>query len=145
MSDKPRKYHLNSDAATEHNLQGKRAAPILEQLAADLAAGDPTRPDAERDLVERSHVLRAAELLYGSIVRDLEESLEVMSPPIFISYSSEDRDFVQEINADLAKAGLAAFLAERSIETSADWAKLLWRAMRRCRVAFFVLTPQAVQ
>jgi hypothetical protein len=66
MSAGHREYHVNVAAANELERQATRAKQILERLAAHLAATQPSRDEDFKDLVEREHVRRAAELLFGS-------------------------------------------------------------------------------
>ena len=56
MSEGPREYDLNFDAANELEDQASRAKRILERLAAHLAATEPRRDPQLKDIVDREHV-----------------------------------------------------------------------------------------
>jgi hypothetical protein len=56
-------YSFNFEAANELEDQLQRARNILGRLAAGLAGLDPNQPLDLRGVVERQHVLQAAEIL----------------------------------------------------------------------------------
>jgi hypothetical protein len=115
----PREYHVNSQAANELDHQSARAALIIERLAADLAAAEPDRPDHLRTLVEREHVVRAAEILFGSTAAR-ETPVAGTTQHVFVSYSTRDREFVKELTRDLSREHIGCFVADRSIRTASD-------------------------
>src|SRR6267378_4872457 len=126
MPETPRNYELNYGASNELEAQLARAKATLERIAADLAFAEPGRPGDELDLVERHHVLRAAEMLFGpekapppdtagSPLPSSSSQLRPFGapplhpfasgsyPPVFISYSREDRGFVEDLRSDLQR------------------------------------------
>jgi TIR domain-containing protein len=140
MSDGPRNYELNFEAANELEHQTTRAKAVLERLAAHLAAETQTDPNLQ-DLVEERHVRQAAELLLGSRA-PAQPATTAPSRAVFISHSHEDAEFVRELSAKLRLAGMECFLAERDVQLAADWASRIWDAIRACPVVLLVVTPR---
>ena len=93
MSEGPREYDLNFDAANELEEQASRAKRVLEQLAAHLAATGPRHNPQLNDIVDREHVCQAAELLFGSI-HAATSPKGTRSHCIFVSFSHADEPFV---------------------------------------------------
>jgi hypothetical protein len=137
-------YDLHFDAANELSDPLRRAERILARIARDFAATDRNRPSHLRDLVTRSDVLRAAEILFGP-----SASPGAQWPQrggfVFISYSSSDSDFAEELSQALQAAAISSFMANRSIRTASVWVEEIWRALRTCRVLLAVLTPSALE
>lgn len=142
MSEAPNSdYNLHFNAANELRTQLERAERILVRLAKDFAATDRNRPQYLRDIVVQSDILRAADILFGSSEVHLPES----SRDVFISYSSADTDFADELSQNLNAAGVSTFMANRSIRTASVWVEEIWQALRSCRVLVAVLTPSALE
>ncbi len=140
MSEGPREFDLNFDAANEVEEQVARAKAILSRLAAHLAATDPDR-DPDFDWVEREHVRQAAEFLFGSAdAHSLEGAASGRC--VFISFSFDDEPFVAEFSRDLDSAGVSHFKANRDIRPTVDWSQEIWEAIRGCRVFLPILTPR---
>jgi hypothetical protein len=123
MSDMPHdeEYHFNLGAAEELENQLRRTRSILGRLAAGLAGTDPKRPPELRDLVERQHVLQAAEVLFGPDVASTTlEALGQHGPGncVFISYATKDEDCAQELAALLKKVRVSYFMAKQTIPPS---------------------------
>src|SRR3990172_5640391 len=125
MPDEPHNYHLNAEASDELHAQGERAKLILEKLAADLAAHDPNRPRHLRDLVEKPHVLAAADILFGANGTRARPRSAASARLVFISHSAEDQEFVDELASDIARAGLRCFVAKRSIRGAGVWTEAI--------------------
>ena len=123
MFEGPRKYDLNFQAANELQLQSVRAKAILERLAAHLAATQPDRDPNIHDLVERDHVLQAAELLFDSASAVRADA--VSAHCVFISFSHEDQSFVGELTEKLDQAGITYFKADRDIQLASDWGEAI--------------------
>src|ERR1700733_9770745 len=106
MSEGPRKYHLNHEAANELEEQAKKAAPLLAEFAAQIAATEllDGRPS---DLVLAEHVRKAAEVLFRI------PSVTAQVKPIFLSCSRGDGPFIEELKAKLDRQGLAYFESKR--------------------------------
>src|SRR5947207_245936 len=104
MSETPREYDLNFDAANELDNQVKRASAVIQRLAAYLAANEPGRSEQDRDLVEAEHVRHAAETLFGAA-----EARVAPHPPgtsyVFISFDHQDESFIAELIVKLDAAG----------------------------------------
>lgn len=145
MPDNPREYHVNHRAANELQLQAERARKIMERIAADLAATEPSHPDQLTDLVEQRHVLRAAQIFFGPPAD--RETLDATraTPDVFISYSTADGPFAAELAEDLRRVGVESFLAPRSVRTASDWVESIRRALAECRVFILVATPKATE
>ncbi len=144
MSEGPREHELNFEASDEVALQAERAKGFLEKLAAHLAATQPQRGSHFLDLVEREHVLQAAELLFGPV------DVLLADPPlpprfVFVSFSHEDEAFVGELADKLTAEGISFFKADRDIQPATDWDEEIWAAIRRCRVFLPILTPRFVK
>ncbi len=116
----------------------------MERLAADLAANEAGRDSNLRDLVERKHILKAAELLFGSVGAP-KPSSSGPARAVFISYSHDDEPFVNELAGKLVRAGITHFKADRDIRTATDWYERLLEEIRGCRVFLSVLTPRFLQ
>jgi hypothetical protein len=144
MSEGPREREFNFEAADEVALQAERAKGILERLAAHLAATSPQRDPYFLDLVEREHVIQAAELLFGQVKALLDDP---PLPPrfVFVSFSHEDEAFVGELADKLIAEGISFFKADRDIQPATDWDEEIWAAIRRCRVFLPILTPRFVK
>lgn len=145
---KPPDLHFNLEAATEVDLQAKRAGykavqDWLRELAESLASNDSGRPDELRDVVERKHVLLAAERLFASD----PAWLGLLDPGegIFLSYSTKDEDFARELEADLREEGVKGFLAPLSIKPGSAWPDEIWQAIRSCRVFVLLVTADAIK
>ena len=143
MSEPPREHHVNFDASNELRRQARRARRILERIAKDIAASEPRREEHWRDLVERSHVLQAAQLLFGSTQSPAKAS--VPRRDIFISYSSRNKTLVHRLCKQLEQRGLSCFVADQSIRTASNWVEELWRALAECRARAIILTRQSVK
>lgn len=140
--EKRPEFHFHSEAANELDAQVKRAGDRLQELAEHFAGNDSDRPDVLRDVVERKHVLLAAERLFTI------DSPGMMLQPgqgIFLSYSTKDEDFARELEADLRADGVKSFLAPLSIEPGASWPDEIWQAIRNCRAFVLVVTAAAMK
>jgi hypothetical protein len=139
MSAMPRdeEYHLNFEGSNALEEQLERIRRVLGRLAAGLAGMDPDRPADLRDLVERQHVLQAADLLLGPNVAD--KPLETLARRgsgkcVFISYATKDEDFARELAARLKKVHVSYFMAKQTIPAAAEWAVYIWQAITGCQV-----------
>jgi len=144
MSEGPREYELNFDAANELEKQAERAKKILERLAAHLAATEPQRGLEFLDLVEQEHVCQAAELLLGTAYFPAAHATPALHC-VFISFSHEDEAFIEELIDRLAEVGVTYFKADRDVQPVSDWAEAIWEAIGSCRVFLSVLTPRFLQ
>jgi hypothetical protein len=118
-------YSFNFGAATELEDQLQRARSILGRLAAGLAGLDPTQPQELRGLVERQHVLQAAEILFtpevaGTSLEDLHR--RGRGECVFISYADKDQDCAHELAACLKGVGVSYFVAKETIPAAATMA-----------------------
>jgi len=143
MSEGPREYDLNFAAANELEEQASRAKRIIERLAAHLAATEPQHLPQLNDVVDREHVRRAADFLFGSI-SPATFRRSGRSHFVFVSFSHEDEPFVAELTAKLAEAGITFFKADRDIQPASDWGEAIWDAIRGCRVFLPILTPRFI-
>jgi hypothetical protein len=149
MPDKKRPdLEFNAQAANELDEQAKRADyqvvwARLQELAENLAAGDSDRPDELRDIVERKHVLLAAESLFASD----PIWLTLLDPGhgVFLSYSTKDEDFARELESDLRAEGVSSFLASLSIKPGSSWPDEIWQAIRNCRAFVLLATAEAIK
>jgi hypothetical protein len=142
MSDKPdepvdKEYHLNYEAANELEDQLERARSILGRLAAGVAGSEGGRPAHEQGLVERKHVLEAAQLVFGPVAAGT--AVDVLRQRghgkcVFISYATKDEDLAHELAKLLKKARVTFFVARKSIPDAAEWAVAIWQAITNCRV-----------
>ena len=145
---KHRDLHFNMKAANEVDVQTRRAdfqtiRERLEQLAECFASNDTDRPDKLLDIVERKHVLLAAERLFAS-----DPAEQVLLDPghgFFLSYSTNDEDFARELAANLKAEGVEGFLAPLSITPGSSWPDEIWQAIRSCRVFVLVVTADAIK
>lgn len=62
-------------------------------------------------------------------------------PLLFISHSSEDKDFATEISAELSHLGIASFIAHRDIDPMADWWSVIIHALGTVDGLIALLTP----
>jgi hypothetical protein len=144
--EKRHDLELHLEAATELDGQAKHAGyeamrKWLLELAHRIASNDCDRGDELRDVVERKHVLLAAERLFAS-----DPAWMVLLDPgdgIFFSYSTKDEDFVRELKADLLAEDVEAFLAPLAIKPGSSWPDEIWPAIRSCRVFVYVATAEA--
>ena len=60
---------------------------------------------------------------------------------VFISFSHDDHEFINELALLLAASGITCFKADRDIDPATDWDESIWDAIRGCRVFISVLTP----
>ena len=138
MSEGPREFDFNFDAANEVEEQVARAKAILTRLAAHLAATEPGR-DPYFDWVEKEHVRQAAAFLFGSA--DVETAADATSGKcVFISFSFKDEPFVSELSEKLHSTAITHFKANVDIRAAAEWADVIWEAMRSCQVFLPILT-----
>ncbi len=144
MSEGPREYDLNFDAANELEEQASRAKRVLERLAAHLAATGSRRDPQLNDIVAREHVCQAAELLFGSI-HAATSPKGTRSHCIFVSFSHADEPFVAELTARLAEANVTYFKADRDIQPASDWGEAIWDALRDCDLFLPILTPRFIR
>jgi hypothetical protein len=149
MSDTPHddEYHFNVPAAEEVEAQLERTRSILGRLAAGLAGTEePNRPDHLRGLVERQHVLQAAEILFGpDVASKTLEALRQHGPGkcVFISYATKDEECANELADLLKKVRVSYFLARQTIPAAAEWAVYIWQAIRDCRVFVYLNSAAA--
>lgn len=123
MSEGPRDYEFHFDGSNELEEQVERARAVLARLAAHLAATEPHRDVNLKDVVEQQHVIRAAELFFGSGTSPSPGTAH----SVFISYSDRDKEFVRELSAKLDAARITTFVADRDIQLASDWAEKIWR------------------
>jgi TIR domain len=138
--------HFHWEAANELEARAKRAdyksiRDKLQELAEILARNDVTRPEDMREIVERKHVLRAAEKLFADPAALSLES----GACVFLSYSTKDEDFARELEANLRAVGVSSFLAPLTIRPGASWAEEIWQAIRACSVFVLVVTAEAIK
>ena len=141
MSDEHREYHVHGEAADELENQANRARQILERLAADLAAAEPRRRLEWQDLVEKCHVLSAAEQMFGSAT-PVKDDAQRNASPVFLSYSHDDEEFASELTSRLEKIGIRVFKANRDIRPASIWIESLRIALSQSRVLALVLTSR---
>lgn len=143
---KPPESHFHSAAEAELRKQVKRVGGttrILRALTVNIAANDATLPEELTGLVERKHVLKAAESLLQALGN--AEQSTVFAPDVFLSYSTKDEDFARELKDELEQAGIGCFLAPLSIKPGATWPDAIWQAIRACRVFVLVVTADAIK
>src|SRR5438094_7746115 len=112
---KPAELELGIDAATEIANQSVRkdeVAKVVQALSERIASQDNDRLEDLRDVVERKHVLEAAERLFSADQSWL--SALDRGNGVFLSYSTKDEDFARELEADLRAEGVSCFLAPLS-------------------------------
>ena len=122
MSEGPREFDFNFDAANEVEEQVARARAILTRLAAHLAATEPGR-DPDFDWVNQEHVRQAAEFLFGSADPYTLEGGPAYGKCVFISFSFDDEPFVSELSRELDMANTSHFKANRDIRPTLDWSQ----------------------
>lgn len=145
MSEIPPNVFWHAEAESEFEEQHARGGEALRSLAGELAAADHNRPEHLLDIVEQMHVRRAGDLLIEAARELGVAAARGTGAPIFISYSTRDQRFVDELQEDLRRQGVASFVANRSIRTAADWAESILQAVRGCRVMVLVVTAGALR
>jgi tetratricopeptide (TPR) repeat protein len=60
---------------------------------------------------------------------------------VFLSHSSKDKDFVQELYRRLTRDGVSCFFDAESIGWGQNWVRALERALDECEYVVFVLSP----
>lgn len=63
------------------------------------------------------------------------------APQVFLSYSSHDRPFVEELHRRLTRDGVSCFYDIESIGWGSNWVRALERAIDECEFIVFVLSP----
>jgi hypothetical protein len=66
------------------------------------------------------------------------------TPRIFISYSREDAEFAQKLNADLHLHGVSTWIDEAGIRGGEDWPQRIASAIETCQVVLVILSPHSV-
>ena len=126
----------------------------LEYEAAE-AAGIPclcyvTPPDVEVDEVMaklRKKVMQiAVEFLSTPVALyiDLKAKLDQLKPRIFISYSSKDKEFVDQIYGQLKNSGYYSWKDSESIPKAELWKDALVKALSEADIMLLILSPDAV-
>lgn len=142
MSDTPPEFEWHFDTSDEVKQQLHRAENILRQLARDLCIRQPLPPPHDPFVIDASHVKAAAELLFGA--RNARLSPPDTAIDVFVSYSREDVDFVQELYNDITARGMTCFKDDRSIRTGARWAEEILSAVELCRIFLLVVTSRTL-
>jgi TIR domain len=60
---------------------------------------------------------------------------------VFLSHSSQDKEFVEELYSRLTRDGVRCFFDTKSIGWGDNWVRALERAIDECRYIVFVLSP----
>lgn len=63
---------------------------------------------------------------------------------VFISHSSKDDDFVDQLAADLRQSGVQTWVDHKDIVAGEDWDDSVQAALDRCDAMVLVLTPESV-
>jgi hypothetical protein len=98
-------------------------------------------------VVERRHVLRAAEIIFGAQAADTSLDDLVRSGTgecVFVSHASKDKPLAHELARRLTKTKVSCFVAKKTIPDGAEWADHIRNAIRKCRV-FVLLNSATVQ
>ena len=144
----PDDWFVETDAASYLERSVEEFGPVLESIAAIIAAQDPTNPPVEEVVrVELPHAHRAVTQLL-SAMRDFAASLARRpAAAVFISYSyrPEDRRFARELATKLKRKGFDPFLAPTSVEPAASWLDSIVQGLRDCRAMVFIVTPSALE
>lgn len=65
-------------------------------------------------------------------------------PHLFISYSREDRDFVDGLIRDICEAGFEVWLDREDIRGGAQWRAAITQAIHECSTFLVILSPRSV-
>src|SRR5947209_3036423 len=67
-------------------------------------------------------------------------------PPIFISYSRADKDFVARLNRDLQARNIAIWIDQTGLRAGTrNWEQLLRETLRSARAVLLVASPNSRQ
>ncbi len=138
-------YAFNAEAANALAVQAGKIGPtqdLLEKLAAIIAASDTDRPQNLEGVVERKHVLKAAERiesLWGNILQD------GVGYDVFLSYAHKEETCAKEFETKLKESGLTCFMASLTIKPGSAWEKEIWQAVRTSRFFLFLVSTAALK
>lgn len=62
---------------------------------------------------------------------------------VFLSHSTKDKDFVQQLSAAIVGAGSETWLCESDVEKHANFVAEIERGLRWCDVALLIWSPAA--
>ncbi len=94
------------------------AEPAVSAVSAPLASPDPTNGAAE-------------------------PAAEPQGQDIFISYSTKNLDFVQQLYQKLTSRGLSVWFDKQSIEGATQWRESIVTGIMNCKVFLLALSPES--
>lgn len=118
----------------EANLGGLKA---LAQQAGYLPLALRLMNSQLRQLADRGSLNEAIEKLLQRL-----PEVESSSPHVFISYSSDDRKFVEQLLSDLTKNHVGVWI-DKNIPGGTEWQKTIERGIRDCAVAIIVISESS--
>jgi len=133
LPDPDSKYDYHWDALTEFEQRWGKIKHHLQSLSEAAAERESSF------LVQQKHVTEAAESLLETKLRSNPRRC------LFISYSHQDRDSLQDLLHSLDASGVTYFLAQRDIELGETWYKRIIQEIRDCRMFLSFITPSFLQ
>jgi hypothetical protein len=77
----------------------------------------------------------------------LDDSLKAMenrSGKVFISYSSNDREFALKLTDSLIKLGVDIWIDRKSIRAGTNWGNEIWEALKISEIMILIISPSSM-
>lgn len=137
------------DGQTKHIIELEYEAVEAAQLSCLLCYVSPTDQGLDADMIKfRKQVMQKAveflstpEVLY----EDLLEQLNSFKPRIFISYSSLDKDFVDQLYDRLRVSGHHVWLNTESIPKGEHWHDELIKGLAETDILILIISPDSIK
>jgi TIR domain-containing protein len=68
-----------------------------------------------------------------------------VSKPVFISYAKDDKNWAEQVCAQLEEAGIGCWIAPRDIAPGVTWPAAITEAIRQCRAMIIIFSGHANQ
>jgi len=68
-----------------------------------------------------------------------------VSKPVFISYAKDDKNWADQVCAQLEEAGIGCWIAPRDIAPGVTWPAAITEAIRQCRAMIIIFSTHANQ
>lgn len=131
----PAKYAEHSALLTlDAPVSASATPPTPEPAVSPPPTPTPESPAITQPATPASHALtNGAE----------EPATESQGQDIFISYSTKNLDFVQQLYQKLTSRGLSVWFDKQSIEGATQWRESIVNGIMNCKVFLLVLSPES--
>jgi hypothetical protein len=142
------KPNLKPQGQTKHSIELEYEAAQAARLP-KFCYVTQTADGIDEDMLNfREQVMEEGAGFLGTppaLYHDLLEQLQILNPRIFISYSSKDQGFVNQLYERLVASGHRAWLNTESIPKGEHWHEEMVKALEETDLMILVLSPDATK